>query len=135
MNILYENEYFQFLLIIVGSIIFAKVFNLIVTKYIKKITEETKTDIDDMLMRVIKKPLCIFIILVGFYFGLKSLSILTPYSLWIDRLFFIISALLLSLIVARILSFFISRWLKVQKQCKIHSQTFLPEYILFLIDQ
>jgi len=116
MNILYENEYFQFLLIIVGSIIFAKVFNLIVTKYIRKITEKTRTDIDDMLMRVIRKPLCIFIILVGFYFGLKSLSILTPYSLWINRLFFIISALLLSLIVARILSFFISRWLKVQKQ-------------------
>ena len=116
MNILYENEYFQFLLIIVCSIIFAKVFNLIVTKYIRKITEKTRTDIDDMLMRVIRKPLCIFIILVGFYFGLKSLSILTPYSLWINRLFFIISALLLSLIVARILSFFISRWLKVQKQ-------------------
>jgi len=116
MNILYENEYFQFLLIIIGSIIFAKVFNLIVTKYIKKITEKTRTDIDDMLMRVIRKPLYIFIIIIGFYFGLKSLSILTPYSLWINRLFFIISALLLSLIVARILSFFISRWLKVQKQ-------------------
>ena len=116
MNIFYENEYFQFLLIVIGSIIFARIFNLIVTKYIKKITEKTRTDIDDMLMKVIRKPLYIFIILVGFYFGLKSLSFLAPYSLWIDRLFFIISALLLSLIVTRILSFFISRWLKVQKK-------------------
>jgi small-conductance mechanosensitive channel len=116
MNILYENEYFQFLLIVVGSIIFAKIFNLIVTKYIKKIIEKTRTDIDDMLMRVIRKPLYIFIILIGFYFGLKSLSFLAPYSLWIDKIFFIISALILSLIVTRILSFFISRWLKVQKK-------------------
>jgi len=69
-----------------------------------------------MLMKVIRKPLYTFIILVGFYFGLKSLSTLTPYSLWIDKIFFIISALLLSLIVTRILSFFISRWLKVQKK-------------------
>ena len=116
MNIFYENEYFQFLLIVIGSIIFAKIFNLIVTKYIKKIIEKTKTDIDDMLMKVIRKPLYIFIILVGFYFGLKSLSFLTPYSLWMDKIFFIVSALLLSLIVTRILSFFISRWLKVQKK-------------------
>jgi len=116
MNILYENEYFQFLLIVIGSIIFAKIFNLIVTKYIKKITEKTKTDIDDMLMRVIKKPLYVFIILVGFYFGLKSLSFLAPYSLWINRIFFIIYALLLSLIIARILSVLVSRWLKVQKE-------------------
>lgn len=116
MNILYKNEYFQFLFIVICAIIFAKIFNLMVTKYIKKITEKTRTDIDDMLMRVIRKPLYIFIILIGFYFGLKSLFILTPYSLWINRIFFIVSALLLSLIVARILSFFISRWLKVQKQ-------------------
>jgi len=116
MNIFYENEYFQFLLIIIGSIIFAKIFNLIVTKYIKKITEKTRTDIDDILMKVIRKPLYIFIILVGFYFGLKSLSFLAPYSLWINRMFFIISALLLSLIIARILSVLVSRWLKVQKE-------------------
>ena len=116
MNILYENEYFQFLLIVIGSIIFAKIFNLIVTRYIKKITEKTRTDIDDMLMKVIRKPLYIFIILVGFYFGLKSLSFLAPYSLWINRMFFIISALLLSLIIARILSVLVSRWLKVQKE-------------------
>ncbi|HUW23530.1 MAG TPA: mechanosensitive ion channel family protein [bacterium] len=116
MNIFYENEYFQFLLIIIGSIIFAKIFNLIVTKYIKKITEKTRTDIDDMLMKVIRKPLYIFIILVGFYFGLKSLSFPAPYSLWINRMFFIISALLLSLIIARILSVLVSRWLKVQKE-------------------
>lgn len=116
MNIFYESEYFRFLLIVIGSIIFAKIFNLIVTRYIKKITEKTRTDIDDMLMKVIRKPLYIFIILVGFYFGLKSLSFLAPYSLWINRMFFIISALLLSLIIARILSVLVSRWLKVQKE-------------------
>jgi small-conductance mechanosensitive channel len=111
-----QNEYFQFLLIVIGSVIFAKIFNLIVTKYIKKITEKTKTDIDDMLMKVVRKPLYIFIILVGFYFGLKSLSFFAPYSLGINRIFFIISALLLSLIIARILSVLVSRWLKVQKE-------------------
>lgn len=116
MKSIVQNEYLQFLLIIIGSIILAKIFHFIMTKYVKKIAEKTRTDIDDILLRIIKKPLYIFIILGGFYFGLKSLSILVPYSLSIDRIFFIISALLLSLIATRILSVFVSSWLKVQKK-------------------
>jgi len=113
---LIKNEYFQSLLIIIGSIILAKISYFIMTKYFKKITEKTKTDIDDIILKIIKKPLYVFILLVGFYFGLKSLSILEPYSLGIDRIFFVVSALLLSLIVTRVLSVFVSRWLKVQKK-------------------
>ena len=111
-----QNEYFQFLLIVIGSIIFARIFQFVMTKYFKRIAEKTKTDIDDILLRIIKKPLYVFIIVVGFYFGLKSLSFLAPHSLRIDRIFFIVSALLLTLIVTRILSVLVSRWLKVQKK-------------------
>ncbi|NIM02844.1 mechanosensitive ion channel [bacterium] len=111
-----QNEYFQFLLIVIGSIIFARILHLVMRKYFRRIAKRTKTDIDDIMLRIIKKPLCVYIVIIGFYFGLKSLSALTPYSLWINRIFFVISALLLSLIIARILSVLVSRWLKVQKE-------------------
>ncbi|MFB0526949.1 MAG: mechanosensitive ion channel family protein [bacterium] len=116
MNIFYENEYFQFLLIIIGFFIFAKISHFIMIKYLKRIAKRTKTDIDDIILGIIKKPLCVYIVIIGLFFGLKSLSILTAYSSWIDRIFFIISALLLSLIIAKILSVLVSRWLKVQKE-------------------
>ncbi len=116
MNTFFENEYFQFLLIVIGAIILAKILRFVIRQYFKRIARKTKTEIDDMILRIIKKPLCIYVVIIGLYFGLRSLSVLTPYSLWINRIFFIISALLLSLIIARILSVLVSRWLKVQKE-------------------
>jgi len=111
-----QNEYFQFLVIIVGSFLFAGILRFIITKYLKKITEKTKTEINDILLKIVKKPLFTLIVLIGLYFGLKSLSALAIYSFWIDRLFFIVLVLILSLVVSRILSFLVSRWLKVRKE-------------------
>ena len=116
MKSIFQNEYFQFFLIVIGSFIFARIFRYIIRTYLRRIAEKTRTDIDDLVLRIIKKPLCIFIVFVGFYLGLKSLSVLAPYYLLIDRLFFIISALLLTFIVTRVLSLLVSRWLKVRKE-------------------
>ena len=110
------NEYFRSLLILLGSIIFAGIFNFILKTYIKKLTERTKSDIDDTLLKLITKPVSILLFVIGLYFSLKSLSILIPYTLWIDRLFFVIFMLVISLLASRILSFLISRWLKVKKR-------------------
>jgi len=111
-----QNEYFRSLLILLGSIIFAGIFNFILKTYIKKLTERTKSDIDDTLLKLITKPVSILLFVIGLYFSLKSLSILIPYTLWIDRLFFVIFMLVISLLASRILSFLISRWLKVKKR-------------------
>lgn len=116
LELLIQNEELQFLLFVVGSVVFAKIFLFGLKKYIKKITEKTKTDLDDIVLGIITKPLYFFILLVGLYLGLKSLSCLGPYFLWLDRLFFVAEVLILSLIVSRILSVFISRWLKVQQK-------------------
>ncbi|MBS3097455.1 mechanosensitive ion channel [Candidatus Woesearchaeota archaeon] len=113
---LIQNEYFRSLLILLGSIIFAGIFNFILKTYIKKLTERTKSDIDDTLLKLITKPVSILLFVIGLYFSLKSLSILIPYTLWIDRLFFVIFMLVISLLASRILSFLISRWLKVKKR-------------------
>lgn len=112
---LIQNEYFQFLLIVIGSAVFAKGFHFVLKKYVKKITEKTKTDIDDIILRIITKPLHILIILIGAYFGLKRLSGFTLYFPWIDKLFFVSIVLVIFLMLSKILSLLISRWLKVQK--------------------
>ena len=114
--IIIQNEYFQFLLIIVGFIILAKVLHLILTRYVRRLAEKTKSDIDDIILGIVTKPLYILIILIGLYMGLKSLSILTPYLFWIKGVFFVIFALIISVVVSKILSVFISQGLKVQKR-------------------
>jgi len=112
---LIQNEYFQFLLIAIGSAVFAKGFHFVLKKYVKKITEKTKTDLDDIILRIITKPLYTLIILTGLYFGLKRLPDITSYFSWIDKLFFVSIVLLIFLMLSKILSLFISRWLKVQR--------------------
>lgn len=113
-NLVY-NEYLQFLLIIIGAAVLAKIFHFILREYVKRLTERTKTDIDDIILRIITKPLYTLIILIGAYFGLKHLRELTPYFPWIDKLFFVSIVLVIFLTLSKILSLLISRWLKVRK--------------------
>jgi small-conductance mechanosensitive channel len=107
---------FQFVLILVGFAIITKIVQFILVKYVRGIAARTKTDIDDIILKIITKPLCIFIMFAGLYFALKSLSVFAPYFTQLDAIFFVGTVLLLSLIISRILGVLLSRWLKVQKK-------------------
>ncbi len=113
---LLQNEYFQFFLILIGSIIFAQIFNFTLKKYVKKITEKTKSDIDDIILAIITKPLYTLIIFIGLYLALKSLSALAPFALWINGTLFVITVLIVSSLLSRVVTVLTSRWLKVQKR-------------------
>ncbi len=113
---LLQNEYFIFLLIIIGSVLIAKLFFVLMTIYVKKITEKTKSRIDDIILKVATKPLFILIVFIGLYFGLKSLSIFALYSTEIDKVFFIGVVLIASFIISKIFGKLISNHLMVQKK-------------------
>ena len=113
---LIQNEYFYFVLILISSLIVAKIVHFILVKHIREFAARTKTDIDDIILKIITKPLCIFIVFAGFCFALRSLPVLAAYSTMIDDIFFVGTALLLALIVSRILGVLVSRWLQVQKK-------------------
>ena len=111
-----QNEYFIFLIILSSSIIVAKIFHFILKNYLHKLTEKTKTDIDDIILKSITKPLFILIIIIGLYFALKSLSLVAPYISWLNSIFFVGTVLLTTLMVTRILNILTIRGLKVQKK-------------------
>ncbi len=116
MESLIHDEYFHFLLILASSLILTKIVHFILVKYVRGIAARTKTDIDDAILKIVTKPLCIFIIFAGFYLASKSLSALDPYSMWINGIFFIGTVLLLALIISRTLGVLLSSWLRVQKK-------------------
>ncbi len=113
---LLQNEYFIFLLIIIGSVLIAKLFFVLMTIYVKKITEKTKSRIDDIILKVATKPLFILVVFIGLYFGLKSLSIFALYSTGIDKVFFIGVVLIASFIISKIFGKLIPNHLMVQKK-------------------
>ncbi len=109
------NEYLTFFLIILGSFVFAEIFSFVLKTYVKKLTEKTKTDLDDLILKIVTKPIIISITLSGAYYALKTLPVLAPYSSPIDGIFFISFVLIGSFVAARVLGLLMSRWLKVQR--------------------
>ena len=113
---LIQHEYFQFVLILISSLIVARIAHHILLNYIKALTKRTETDIDDILLEILTKPVTIFILFAGFYFALKSLSQLEPYAKYIDGIFFIGTVLLAALILSRISRVLLDLGLRVQKR-------------------
>nr|QNO53363.1 large-conductance mechanosensitive channel MscMJLR [Methanosarcinales archaeon ANME-1 ERB6] len=110
------NEYFSFFLILISFLLLAKIVHFILVKYVGGLAARTKTDIDDIILKIVTKPVRILIMFAGLYFALKSLSDLEKYSAEMGGIFFVGSILLLSLIVSRILGVLVSHWLRVQKK-------------------
>ena len=111
-----QSDYFQFFLILLGSVIATKALHTILKRHIKKITDKTKNEVDDIILKTSLKPLSALVIFVGLYLALRSLSAFAAYSSWINGIFFVLIVLILSLLISRILSLLIGRWLKVHKR-------------------
>ncbi|MCK4428840.1 MAG: mechanosensitive ion channel family protein, partial [Candidatus Aenigmarchaeota archaeon] len=71
---------------------------------------------DDVILKIVTKPLYYLVVSIGLYFALKTLSIISLYTIEIDQLFFVGIVFIVSYIISKILSIFISDHLKVQKK-------------------
>lgn len=115
---LIQNEYFQSLLIILLTFTASYLFSLFMNTHLRNLAKKTESDFDDILIDILKKPLRNFIVLIGFYVALKTLSDLDQYSAWIDKIYFVLIVISAAVIISRILNAFILNLLKVQKRFK-----------------
>jgi len=113
---LIQHEYFHFFLILIGFFILAQIVHFVLVNYVRKLAARTKTDIDDVIVDILTKPVYIIIVFTGLYLALRSLSQLEPYFTYIDGIFFVVTILLLALIASDILRIVLSFWLRAQKQ-------------------
>lgn len=111
-----QNEYLMAIVIFAASVLIAKVVNFILKTYVKRITERTKSDLDDLVLKAITKPLYVLIIFIGLYFAFKKISILNPHAIIVDNVFLVIIVLNVAFIVSRVFSVLINHWLRVQKR-------------------
>lgn len=112
LDFLIKNEYTQFLLFLIGSVLFASIFNFILSVYTKRLTKKTESEIDDILLGIITRPIYLFIFFIGIYFAVKKLSILSLYSYQINEVFFVVMVLLSSYLISKVSSFIFGLWLK-----------------------
>jgi small-conductance mechanosensitive channel len=112
---IFKNEFVQSALILLSSIIFAQVLHMFLTRIVKRIAEKTKNTLDDKLVRVTTVPTYMFIIFIGLYYSLITLSYIDQYRSWVDKVFFVGMVVLVSTIVGRIFTALISHLIKLKR--------------------
>ncbi len=116
MSVILQNEYVHFIIILLAAIFLAKVIHFIFRKYLRRLAAQTKTDIDDLVLKTTISPIYILTILAGLYTGLRSLSVLANYAALISGVFFVLAVFIAAAAVSKILSALVGRWLSVQKR-------------------
>ncbi|MGC9058142.1 MAG: mechanosensitive ion channel family protein [Candidatus Micrarchaeia archaeon] len=71
-------QYIYFFGIILLSVLISKIAYFIFKNYIRKITEKTESELDDMLVDIVESPITMLLIILGFYLG--AVVVLNPFS-------------------------------------------------------
>src|SRR3989344_7341938 len=82
LGLIKQNKYIYSLTILIVFYILSKLIVFVSQKIILRLTKKTKTDVDDMIVKKINKPISIILLFVGIRLALLPLgikeSILTP---------------------------------------------------------
>ncbi len=111
-----ENDLIRFAVMVIGSFVLATVVQFILNTYVKRITEKTKTDFDDIVLGIISKPVYWIILFVGLDISLKFQPLVVPYVTTVDAIFTIIFTFIGASLISNLLSFLVGRWLHVNQR-------------------
>ncbi|MBW2967742.1 mechanosensitive ion channel family protein [Candidatus Woesearchaeota archaeon] len=102
----YSNTVEQWLLsllIILGAVIAGKILYWVFGNVIKKLTEKTKTKLDDIIIDMIEEPIVFALTLLGIYFGIRNLTLADWLLIWIWRVFKVLIIMNIAWLVTRLM--------------------------------
>lgn len=102
---------------------------LVFEKYFMNWARKTRTKLDDAILRNIRAPIYLFVILVGAYYGLSHLSLLAPYSSETAAVFIVAEIMLITFILTRIINVLTSWY--AEKSAKRGKR--MSEHVLFIL--
>lgn len=105
------KEWFIALIIIAAGVIAAKIVYWIFSKFVKKLTEKTKTRIDDILIDMLEEPVVFGIAILGFYLGVEQLNMTEWMTSWTHKIYYILIAINITWLVSRVLDALIVEYL------------------------
>jgi len=96
-------------------------------RYFTRWAKKTKTNLDDAILANIKKPIYLFVIIFGLYFGLEFLTVLKPFSFGLSITFTIFEVFLVAFIITRVVNVLVAWTTERRRKEK------MSEHILFLL--
>jgi small-conductance mechanosensitive channel len=106
---------------------FGWVVYTIFERYFTRWAEKTKTNLDDEILKNIKKPIYFVVLLIGVYTALNVLTFLVDFKLIIGYIFIISEILLATFIITRVVNVVIAWYSEKQKKRGV------SEHILFVL--
>ncbi|MCX6814633.1 MAG: mechanosensitive ion channel family protein [Candidatus Aenigmarchaeota archaeon] len=97
---------------IILSFVIAKTVNFILKNYAVKLTAKTKTNLDDMLIKSMRKPLLIGFLLYGLYYAVTTTEYLLPHAATVNEAFLFIEVFFTAFTIARIINTFLEWYAK-----------------------
>lgn len=90
------------------SIIIGWIVYHIFQHYFSKWAKKTKTTIDDEIIKNVKRPVYLLVLLIGFWYAVDQLVILDIYSIYIGYIFLAAEVFLIAYIITRIINVLLS---------------------------
>ena len=122
---LINNPLIRSVLIIFGSMIIAKITDLVFTGIIKRLTSKTRTELDDQIVVLFHKPIFYSILFIGFSMAVKTANIPGYIDYALVGLFKTITIIIWLFLISRILIIGIE-WASRQTNNKLLQQKTLP---------
>src|SRR3989338_2776671 len=104
----------EILIAIAGAIItfaIAKISYFIINKYVKRITQKTKTDIDDKLLAAFQRPFIAGVVLVGTYLSLLQIDYARQNIKFLNNIFFVLGVLWVIFVLHRLARVVLEKWM------------------------
>lgn len=105
-------NWFISLLIIVGAVVAGKMVMWFFNKIVKKLTQKSKTKLDDILLDMIDDPAILLIVIFGFWIGFERLTFTPQIDLWLYKGFYFVLILGVTWLIARIVDALIGEYLE-----------------------
>ncbi|MFB0923936.1 MAG: mechanosensitive ion channel family protein, partial [Vicingaceae bacterium] len=99
------------LLIILGSIVAGKVIYWFFGNVIKKLTEKTKTKVDDIIVDMIEEPIVLALAIIGMWYGLHRLDFPQEWYEFMGKIYHILIAINITWLVARLVDAVIQEYI------------------------
>lgn len=104
-NTYYNNTLFDWtksLLMILASIVLAKILYYIIKRFVKSATAKTSSTLDDLLVETLEDPIVVFVVLIGASFAIKQLVFPEWLDIWLNRVVYIAVTINFTWLISRL---------------------------------
>jgi len=104
-------QWVEALLIIVGALFLGKITYWLIGKTVKKLASKTRTRLDDILIDMLEEPFVFAIIIVGIWYGIRTLSLSEDSESIVNKAYLVLIILNVAWLIARVVDALIKVYL------------------------